>query len=138
MNQKKTSNKLATQISAKAEKRIVDVSLRHPDFGAHRLVRLLKKQRLDISASRVYGILKRHKLQTRALRQAKLKKQAKKPKLSPKKSPVKIPAAVEERIVELSLKNPDYGAKIIDFTQFLGVEAQVLAGSAWVYHLAGG
>jgi type II secretion system protein C len=66
------AKKTASEISNLAEKRIVKVSLQNPDFDASRLVPLLEKDGIAITASAVYTILKRNNLQNRALRLSKL------------------------------------------------------------------
>jgi hypothetical protein len=48
--------------------RIVELSMQHPEFGAKRLLPLLKKEAIAISASSIYNILKRHGLQNREKR----------------------------------------------------------------------
>jgi general secretion pathway protein C len=53
----------------------VDISLQHPEFGARRLVRLLEPQGIAITSSAAYRILKRHGIQTRDKRLAKIQAQ---------------------------------------------------------------
>jgi general secretion pathway protein C len=121
--------KPSAKITDEAAERIVEISLQNPDFGARRLMSLLKKERIRVPASRVYSVLKRHGLQFRAARMAKLEERTqatRKPKSPPQKpaaeitaSPVfipktfpkKIPSKVENRIIDLSLQNPGYGAR---------------------------
>jgi hypothetical protein len=67
--------KVASGIPDDIERRIVDLSLRHPDFGAKRLLPLLKDEEIDVSTSTVYRILRRHGQQTRSLRLLKIEAQ---------------------------------------------------------------
>ena len=76
MARAKTKKKAASRISKRAEGRIVGVSLENPDFGARRLVSLLKQEKISASPSQIYGVLKRHDLQTRDKRFAKLETQS--------------------------------------------------------------
>jgi general secretion pathway protein C len=106
--------KPTAKITDDLAERIVEISLQNPDFGARRLLPLLKKEKIRIPASKVYAVLKRHGLQSRAARVAKLeerKKAARKPKAPSQKPSTKISDDVAERIVEISLQNPDFGAK---------------------------
>ena len=111
MASKRTSKKSISKIPPKTAERIVAISLRHPELGARRLVPLLKKKRISVSAASIQSILRREGLQSREKRLAKIKKQARKPKPLPKKPTAKIPDKVAERIVEVSLKNPESGAR---------------------------
>ena len=63
------------KITAEVEAHIVEISLQYPDFGAKRLLPLLQHEELNVSASSVYRILKRHDMQTRALRLSKIEEQ---------------------------------------------------------------
>jgi general secretion pathway protein C len=111
---KRQSKKPSLRVTDKVAERIVEISLQNPDFGARRLLPMLKKEKVRIPASKVYAVLKRHGLQSRAARVTKLeerKKAARKPKSPPKKPATKISDDVAERIVEISLQNPDFGAK---------------------------
>ena len=72
MARAKTTKKAASRISKKAEGRIVELSLRNPDFGARRLIPLLKQKKISVSSSQIYGVLKRHDLQTREKRLARI------------------------------------------------------------------
>jgi general secretion pathway protein C len=118
--------KFSTVITKSIESRIVELSLQNPEFGARRLLPLLNSVDINVSASTVYNILKRHSLQTRAKRLANLKKKnpkavpvpTKKAKRSRKqaatarlKRPARVTGEVAERIVQVSLNNPDYGAR---------------------------
>ena len=111
MASKRSSKKKSSDISDKTAERIVAISLQHPELGARRLVPLLKKKRISVSATTIQSILRREGLQSREERLAKLKKQARKPKSTPKKPSARIPDKVVERIVQLSLKNPELGAR---------------------------
>ena len=46
MGREKTRKKVAIGITDKIERRIVDLSLRHHDFGANRLLPLLNKENI--------------------------------------------------------------------------------------------
>jgi type II secretion system protein C len=110
MASKRKSKKSVSKIPPKTAERVVAISLQHPELGAVRLVPLLKKQRISVSAAIVQSILRREGLQNREKRLAKLKKQTRKPKSTPKKPPARVPDNVADRIVEVSLKNPELGA----------------------------
>jgi hypothetical protein len=69
---KQKSKKTASEITPGVEKRIVAVSLKHPDYGARRLAILLEKEGIEVTDSAVYSILKRNGLQNRSLRLSKL------------------------------------------------------------------
>ncbi len=112
MSRKQTQKKIVSKIPGRVEARIVELSLQNPEFGARRLSPLLKKKKISVSSSQIYTILKRHDLQTRAKRTAKLAEQSrKKPAPAAKKKPPRITDEVAEHIVQLSLQNPDYGAR---------------------------
>ncbi|MEJ2222449.1 MAG: type II secretion system protein N [Desulfobacterales bacterium] len=114
MASKRTSKKVISKILPKTAERIVATSLQHPELGARRLVPLLKKKRISVSASNVQSILRREGLQNREKRLAQVKKRAKKaqkPKSRPKKPVTQITGRVTNRIVEISLQNPDFGAR---------------------------
>ena len=111
MARAKPKKKAAARISKKVEARIVELSLQNPDFGAKRLVSLLKQERINASSSRVYAILKRNGLQNRDARLKRLQDEAVKPVQVRKSASVAVSPAVEDRIVEISLQNPDFGAK---------------------------
>jgi general secretion pathway protein C len=96
---------------------------------------LLKKEKIQIPASTVYSVLKRHGLKSRTARVAKLEernKAARKPKLPPKKALTKISDDVAERICKISLQNPECGARRLMF--FLHQEEIVVSASA-VYRI---
>ena len=122
MARAKTTKKATVRISQKVEARIVELSLQNPDFGARRLVPLLKQEKINASASRVYAILKRNGLQNRDARLKTL--QGKALKSRPRQStPAAISPAIEEQIVEISLQNPDFGAKrLLPLLQKSGIE----------------
>ena len=114
MASKRTSKKVISKILPKTAERIVATSLQHPELGARRLVPLLKKKRISVSASNVQSILRREGLQNHEKRLAQVKKRAKKaqkPKSRPKKPVTQITDRVTNRIVEISLQNPDFGAR---------------------------
>jgi type II secretion system protein C len=62
----------ATELTPEIEERIVDVSLENPDFGARRLAGLMAEEGISISSAAVYALLKRHGMQTRALRKSRI------------------------------------------------------------------
>ena len=70
-----TSITSRAKITADVEARIVEMSLQYPNFGAKRLLPLLRRDEINVSKSTVYRILKRHGLQTRVLRQSKIEEQ---------------------------------------------------------------
>ena len=114
MASKRKSKKSVSKIPPKTAQRIVAISLRQPELGARRLVPLLKKKRISVSAASIQSILRRHNLQSREKRLAKLNarsKKTRKPKSPPTKPATKIPDDVAERICEISLQNPELGAK---------------------------
>ena len=68
----------------------------HLDRGPRRIIPLLNLNGKSVSASTVYSILKRHGLQTRALRLLKIEEQQKEQKPAPKKIRTRISEAVEK------------------------------------------
>jgi general secretion pathway protein C len=103
--------------------RIVELALQNPELGAGRLVAVLEKERIDLSASSVQRILKRSGLETRKKRMAEIESRGKKtrkrrpapektrrPKSAPKKPATPIGDDAAERILAISLQNPDFGA----------------------------
>ena len=129
MGRAKTTKKAASRISKKAEDRIVELSLKNPDFGARRLVPLLKDSKIDVSTSKVYSILKRRGLQTRTLRLVKLDEMGRaKDAPAPQTAPTPITPEIEEQIVEVSLQNPDNGARRL--AGLLGGEGIIISSSA--------
>ena len=112
MGRKKTKKRAASRIPDNVEKRVVVLSLANPEFGARRLVPLLADEGKQLSTSAVYTILKRNGLQTREKRLATIETQRIKDHTrAPEKASVKIPAEAEARITEISLQNPDFGAR---------------------------
>jgi len=111
MAPKRAPKKTPAKIPAKTAERIVAIALQNPELGARRLVPLLKKKRISVSASGVQRILRGHNLQTRALRLAKIKAKRRKPKTKQQKPAGRITAGLADRIVKLSLKNPHWGAR---------------------------
>jgi general secretion pathway protein C len=103
--------KLPAKIAQKVKKHVVELSLQNPDFGAQRLVTLLNQEQISISSSTVYGILKRNNLQNRQKRLVKIKERVDASKSAARKPAVQITAEVAERIVQISLQNPEYGAR---------------------------
>jgi len=107
INSKKPSARKPTDF----EQCVVEFSLKHPDFGAKRLVPLLKKEKINTSATTAYRILRRHGLQNREKRLAKLKQNAAKAARISRKSQARVSDDAAERIVEIALQNPDYGPR---------------------------
>ncbi len=68
-----TNKRITTGIPPAVAARIVELSMHNPDFGARRLLPLLKLEDIDISVSSIYNILKRHGLGNRENRLAKIK-----------------------------------------------------------------
>jgi type II secretion system protein C len=132
MARAKTTKKAASRISKKAEGRIVELSLQNPDFGAKRLVPLLKQKKIKVSASQIYGVLKRHDLQTREKRLARTAKPAPKKATSPPaKLPTKLSDETAEQIVAASLENPDFGARrLVSLLEDRGLSVSSSAVSA--------
>ncbi len=133
MARAKTTKKAASRISKKAEGRIVELSLRNPDFGARRLIPLLKQKKISVSSSRIYSILKRHDLQNREKRLAKLDVMRRAAEATAtEKPPAELTPEIEERIVEVSLQNPDHGTRRL--AGLLG-EAGIRISSSAIYTL---
>ena len=103
--------KLPAKIPQEVKKHVVELSLQNPDFGARRLVGLLNQEQISISSSTVYAILKRNNLQNRQRRLAKIKERVTASKSAARKPAVQITDEVAERIVQVSLQNPDFGAR---------------------------
>ena len=123
MARAKTPKKAASRLTQKTEARIVALSLENPDFGAKRLVPLLKQKKIKVTSSRIYGVLKRHGLQNREARLARLKTRAAEKRPVQKKLPIDISPAIEERIIEISLHHPDFGAKrLLPLLQESGID----------------
>jgi len=72
MAKKQKSNKIASKIPHWVEAFVAELSLKHPDYGARRLLPLLEQEGITLTNSAVYTILKRNNLQNRPLRLAKL------------------------------------------------------------------
>ena len=132
MASKRKSKKSVSKIPPKTAERIVAISLQHPELGARRLAPLLQKQGIFASSSVAYRILKRRGLQTREKRLAKAAETTVEPVIIPKTFPEKIPPEVEGRIVELSLQNPDFGARRL--TPLLQQE-EILVSASAVYRI---
>ena len=111
MASKRKSKKSVSKIPPKTAERIIAVSLQHPELGARRLVPLLKKKRISLSAATIQSVLRREGLQNREKRLAKIKKKTRKPRSTSKKPSTKITDKVAGRIVEIALKNPELGAR---------------------------
>ena len=114
MASKRTPGKVPFKIPPITADRIVATALQNPELGARRLVPLLKKKRIEVSASSVQNILRRNGLETRAKRMAKFEappQKARKPKSQPRKPPARIGDTDAERICEIALQNPKLGAK---------------------------
>jgi type II secretion system protein C len=75
MAKKEKPEKSATEISPGVEERVVQVSLENPYYGPQRLVPVLEKEGITVTASTVYAILKRNNLQNKSLRLSKLEEQ---------------------------------------------------------------
>ena len=112
MARAKTAKKAVAKITQKDEARIVELSLQNPDFGAKRLVSLLKQKKIRVSVSQIYRVLKRHDLQTREKRLAKTETKALQKATSKAAKPAtKMTDETEAQIVAASLQNPEFGAK---------------------------
>ena len=106
MASKRAPQNFPKKITPETAERIVRIALQHPELGARRLVPLLKKQRISVSATSIQNILRRHNLQTRDRRLAKAKPEKKppktrKPKSQPKKPSSPISEKVAARIVDV-------------------------------------
>jgi type II secretion system protein C len=75
MAKKEKTNKIASKVPHWVEAFVVHLSLQHPDYGPRRLVPLLEKEGVTVTASTVYTILKRNNLQNKSLRLSKLEEQ---------------------------------------------------------------
>ena len=94
------------------EERILAISRKHPEYGARRILTLLKQEEIFVSASTIYRVLKRNGLGTRAKRIAKFgKEHTKGLELATRKPPIQITSELEEQIVTASLQHPDFGSK---------------------------
>jgi len=104
---KKPTAKITDDVSG----RICEISLQNPDLRTKSLAPLLKEKGISVSASSVYRILKHHELHTRAKRFARAAEISAEPVVIPKTFSEKIAPEVEDRIVEISLQNPEYGVR---------------------------
>jgi len=96
----------------RVEERIVAVALENPELGAWRLAPLLRRENVDLSPSKIYGVLKSRGLQTREKRLAAINSQARKADTREKKSAAsRTPPEIEGAVVALSFLNPDFGAR---------------------------
>jgi type II secretion system protein C len=110
---KKTS---ASKISPKIEKRVVALSLQSPEFGARRLLPLLKAEKTVLSESAVYTILRRNGLGSRDKRFAAIEEHSRrKPAATPGKTYVRMSPDVEAQVVQISLQNPEFGARRLSY-----------------------
>jgi type II secretion system protein C len=75
MAKKEKTNKIASKVPHWVEAFVVHLSLQHPDYGPRRLVPVLEKEGITVTASTVYTILKRNNLQNKSLRLSKLEEQ---------------------------------------------------------------
>jgi type II secretion system protein C len=106
------AKKKSARITNEAAERIVQVSLQNPDYGARRLLTLLAEEKIRIPVSTVNSVLRRHGLQNRDRRLARVKAQEpvatpppKGVEISPPQAvqaptPAERPAPISERIVE--------------------------------------
>lgn len=69
----KSKRRIAARIPPAAEARIVELSMQYPEFGVKRLLPLLREESIAVSVSSIYNILKRHGLQNRVKRFAKIR-----------------------------------------------------------------
>ncbi len=72
MAKSNTGKRIASRIPSIVKARIVQLALQHPDFGPKRLLPLLNKENINVSASSIYNVLKHHGLQNREKRYARL------------------------------------------------------------------
>jgi general secretion pathway protein C len=72
MEIKQKEKRAANKIPFRVEKRIVELSLQHPDHSGRRLVPLLEQEGIQVTASAVHAILKRNYLLTKSKRLAML------------------------------------------------------------------
>jgi type II secretion system protein C len=85
MTKKRRKKRFPVRVSDAAQQQIVALALQNPGLGPRRLVPLLEKAKVRVAPSTVYAILKRHDLQNREKRLAKLKVQARNKRKSLKK-----------------------------------------------------
>ena len=120
---KSKAAKPTTKMTDETEEQIVSVSLQNPDFGARRLVFLLKDEDIAVSTSAVYSVLKRHGLQNRSARLKRLKDEAVKPAAVREAPAADITPEAEDHIAEIALQNPDFGAKrLLPLLQESGID----------------
>ena len=107
MGRTKKPKQASQKITQEVEIRIVALSLENPDFGAKRLIPLLKQENITVSPSSVYRILKRHGLHTRDMRLSKIETQRLENLLSQEDEtppvqdePVPLPTKKVEPVVE--------------------------------------
>jgi hypothetical protein len=70
-----TKRRIAARIPPAVETRIVELAMQQPEFGAKRLLPLLQRESIAISVSSIYNIMRRHSLQNREKRFAKIQAQ---------------------------------------------------------------
>ena len=129
---KPSPKKPGIQITDDVAERICEISLKNPDLGAKRLAPLLKEHGIFVSSSAVYRILKHYGLQTRAKRFSKAAEITSEPVIIPKTFAEKIPPEVEGRIVDISLQNPEYGARrLLPLLQ----QEEILVSASAVYRI---
>lgn len=73
MAESHTGKKIAIRIPSAAKARIIQLSMQHPDSGPKRLLPLLHRENIKVSASSIYNVLKRHGLQNREKRYARIR-----------------------------------------------------------------
>jgi type II secretion system protein C len=109
MAKKQKSDKIAIKVPHWVEAFVVEVSLQNPDYGASRLVPLLKQEGITLTNSAVYSILKRNNLQNRALRLSKLEEQGAAEMISDPEDlepPEEEPATVPAHTIEMTPESP--------------------------------
>jgi type II secretion system protein C len=98
------------KISQKVKDQVVEVSLRHPDCGARRLVPLLNGEDIFISASSVYNILRGCGLQTRSLRLVQLAKR----QAAADRPLIRKPAGISNKVLAITV-SPRISAKTKEY-----------------------
>ena len=93
------------------KERILAVSRQHPDYGARRLLPLLKQDDISVSASTIYNILKRNGLETRTKRLSKIEAPGKERGFAFRKTPTKITPELDAQIVSVCLQHADFSAR---------------------------
>ena len=111
MSRVQNPKKFPSRISNRVELRIIELSQKNPDFGARRLTALMKSEKIGVSESTIYNVLKRHDLQTREKRLAKINGHAKSTQSTTRKPSVRITDETAEHIVEVSMQHPECGAR---------------------------